>query len=230
VPDTDPGDVSPDLLHQTLLEAREAGFLGPGPVEPHLHHAQGFVALARRQPEVPGRTGGPNLVDLGSGGGLPGLVIATEWPEASLVLLDANERRTDFLARAVFRLGLGDRVSVVKDRAESFGRDPQYRGSFDGVVVRSFGPPAVVAECAAPLLRPGGWIIVSEPPGSPESAATDSGTHSPTRWPAAPLGQFGLVPLAHVQEEFGYQVLTLREPCPDRFPRRNGVPTKNPLF
>jgi 16S rRNA (guanine527-N7)-methyltransferase len=156
--------------------------------------------------------------------------MASQWPAASLVLLDANQRRTDFLTRAVTRLGLSARVSVVNDRAESFGRDPEYRGTFDGVVVRSFGPPAVVAECAAPLLRVGGWVIVSEPPGGPESGGADSGTQGPSRWPAGPLGQLGLEPLAFVQEEFGYQVLRQSQACPDRFPRRNGVPTKHPLF
>jgi 16S rRNA (guanine527-N7)-methyltransferase len=230
VPDTDHGGQSPAPLHQALEAAREAGFLGPGPVETHLRHAQGFVALAQRQAALPANAGAPRLLDLGSGGGLPGLVIANQWPEASLVLLDANQRRTDFLTRTVIRLGLSDRVSVVNARAETFGRDPEYRATFDGVVVRSFGPPAVVAECAAPLLRTAGWIIVSEPPGGPESGAADSGTQGPGRWPAEPLSELGLEPLAFVQEEFGYQVLIQREPCPDRFPRRNGVPTKHPLF
>jgi len=202
-------------------------------------HAEGFWALARRHSLVPGPEGtetrSPLLLDLGSGGGLPGLVVAALWPEASIVLLDAHLRRTEFLNRAVIRLDLGNRVSVVQERAEVAGRDPTLRAMFDGVVVRSFGPPAVVAECAAPFLRPGGWLIVSEPP----ATAAPGGDVEPkeglpegqlTRWPAGSLSEVGLEPKEFVMEGFGYQVLVQRELCPDRFPRRNGVPTKSPLF
>jgi 16S rRNA (guanine527-N7)-methyltransferase len=238
VPDTDQGGApgaapSPAVLHEVLLGAREAGFLGPGPVETHLAHAEGFAVLAREQ--TPETVAGPRILDLGSGGGLPGLMVAARWPEASLVLLDAMERRTDFLRRAVARTGLGDRVSVVTGRAELYGRDPDYRGTFDGVVVRSFGAPAVVAECAAPFLRSGGWLIVSEPPGSPTEVVEPADglgaeARNALRWPAEPLAQFGLEPVIFVRRDFGYQVLRQSEACPDRFPRRNGVPAKNPLF
>ena len=223
MPDTDHEVPSPAALHDVLLDARRAGFLGPGPIEAHLEHAAGFVDLARRQP-VPSGTGAPHILDLGSGGGLPGLVIAMRWPATTLVLLDANERRAEFLQRAVRRCGLGERVTVVHQRAEVGGRDPEYRGTFDGVVVRSFGAPAVVAECGAPFLRQGGWLIVSEPPGGFE----EDGHRA--RWPADGVAQVGLELGEFVREGFGYQVLYQREACPERFPRRNGVPAKQPLF
>jgi 16S rRNA (guanine527-N7)-methyltransferase len=223
VPDTDQAVPSPAALGDVLLDARRAGFLGPGPIEPHLEHAAGFVDLARRQ-AVRSGAGAPLILDLGSGGGLPGMVIAMRWPATTLVLLDANERRAEFLQRAVRRCGLGERVTVVHQRAEVGGRDPEYRGTFDGVVVRSFGAPAVVAECGAPFLRQGGWLIVSEPPG-----ASDENGHR-DRWPADGVAQVGLEPGEFVREGFGYQVLHQREACPERFPRRNGVPAKQPLF
>ncbi len=221
----------------TLLAARELGFLGPGSIDRHLLHAQGFVDLARSQPLSPE---GPRVLDLGSGGGLPGLVLADQWPEANFVLLDANQRRTDFLHRAVVSCDLQDRVRVVQLRAEVGGRDPLLRGAFDGVVVRSFGPPAVVAECAAPFLRKGGWLIVSEPPaekdssedptrGDPGDLGTATGGAS-DRWPAKSLAQLGLTPVAFVRQQFAYQVLRQAELCPDKFPRRDGVPGRKPLF
>jgi 16S rRNA (guanine527-N7)-methyltransferase len=226
VPDTDPeGLVASTTLHEVLTAAREAGFLGPGPIAPQVRHAEGFLALARRLSPADPRAGTTRLLDLGSGGGLPGLVLAAQWLSCAVVLLDAGTRRAEFLRRAVLTCGLGDRVSVVHQRAEVCGRDPSYRGTFDGVVVRSFGAPAVVAECGAPFLRPGGWLLVSEPPGSPEEDVVVS-----TRWPTGPLAQFGLEPGEFVREEFGYQVLHQKEACPERFPRRDGVPAKNPLF
>ena len=226
-----------ESVRAVLAAARELGFLGPGPIERHLRHAQGFVALARSQP----RSGQePHVLDLGSGGGLPGLVLADQWPEATLVLLDANQRRTDFLDRAVVSCGFEGRVRVMQRRAEVAGRDPLLRGAFDGVVVRSFGPPAVVAECAAPFLRQGGWLIVSEPPVE-EISTDDLGNMGPGgsgqatndesgRWPAESLAQVGLTPKAFVRQEFGYQVLWQSELCPERFPRRDGVPSRKPLF
>jgi 16S rRNA (guanine527-N7)-methyltransferase len=236
VPGTDPSSASPPpsaptaALHQILEDARAAGFLGPGPVDAHLRHAEGFVAICR-QLWPDGRTP-PVLLDLGSGGGLPGLVVATQLPTATLVLLDSQGRRTAFLADAVRRLGLGSRVTVLQDRAEAAGRAPGVRGRFDGVLARSFGRPAVVAECAAPLLKSGGWLVVSEPPGDAFEGRSESSSESTPeiRWPAEPLHQLGLVPERLVHEEFDYQTLRQAEACPDKFPRRDGMPAKRPLF
>jgi len=236
VPDTDEDAPTPAALREILLSAREAGFLGPGSIERHLRHALGFVALARTQAGHKAA----RILDLGSGGGLPGLVLASQWPDADLVLLDANERRTQFLERSVVACGFQRHVQVIHQRAELAGRSTSLRGTFDGVVVRSFGPPAVVAECAAPFLRVGGWLIVSEPPSdlggepdesSPPDSTADAGADgSSGRWPRQGLATFGLQPVDHVRDGFGYQVMHQVEPCPERFPRRNGVPAKKPLF
>jgi 16S rRNA (guanine527-N7)-methyltransferase len=220
VPGADEGGHSPTPLTELLTEARALGFLGPGPLDPQVRHAQGFTAIARRL----SGPGPAQLVDLGSGGGLPGLVVATEWPDAAVALLEANGRRAAFLRRAVERLDLEGRVSVLEERAEVCGREPGLRAGFDGVLARSFGRPAVLAECAAPLLRVGGWLLVSEPP------RTDPEDGQDVRWPAEPLHQLGLEPAEVVHEGFEYRTLRQREPCPDRFPRRNGVPAKKPLF
>jgi 16S rRNA (guanine527-N7)-methyltransferase len=224
------------VLPGVLLAAREAGFFGPGSIERHLRHAEGFITLAKAQ----AGDGTALILDLGSGGGLPGLVLANEWPAARLVLLDANERRTQFLERAVRTCGFEERVRVVHERAEVAGRDPLYRGTFDGVVVRSFGPPSVVAECAAPLLRLGGWLIVSEPPQeaqegseggvSPVTGPEGDAAQDASRWPAGGLAEFGLENIETVRNEFGYQVMRQARWCPEKYPRRNGVPAKKPLF
>jgi len=240
VPGTDDdGPISTPVavLRETLESARQAGFLGPGPIERHLHHAEGFVALARAHTDAESA----RVLDLGSGGGLPGLVLAAEWPTVDLVLLEANERRAQFLDRAVMACRFEDHVQVVHQRAELAGRSPLLRAAFDGVVVRSFGPPAVVAECAAPFLRVGGWLIVSEPPSDLTGDSDEGGpievdsAHAgdraePPRWPAQGLAEFGLEPVDHVRDGFGYQVMRQIELCPERFPRRNGVPAKKPLF
>ena len=164
-------------------------------------------------------------MDLGSGGGIPGLVLAQAWPDREGVLLEANRGRAGFLSGVVAGQGWAQRVSVVNQRAETVGHAAGYRGGFSLVVARSFGPPPVTAECAAPLLRPSGILVVSEPPGSapPEDGGSD-------RWPEKGLAPLGLVPVGRWQREFGYQIMRQAEPCPARYPRRVGVPAKRPLY
>lgn len=221
-------------VSSVLARARALGFLGAGSVEVQVDHALGFGAGPI------GVHGDPvvRLLDLGSGGGVPGLVLASAWPDAEVVLLDASDRRTAFLAESVHALGWADRVRVVRDRAEVVGRDPDLRGRFDAVVARGFGPPAVTAECGAPFLAVGGHLVVSEPPASgrgqrraakaalPEPVDQDGGQ----RWDAAVLGQLGLELDRAWDRPYHYRSLVLRRPCPDRYPRRDGVPGRRPLF
>jgi 16S rRNA (guanine527-N7)-methyltransferase len=194
-----------------LERARALGFLGPGAVTEHLTHATGFLPALE---PLAGR-----IADLGSGGGVPGLPLALARPDLELVLVDAGERRAEFLRWAVAELGLGERVTVVHGRAERVGR-ADLRGTLAGVVSRSFGPPAVTAECGSPLLRLGGRLVVSEPPGE---VAED-------RWPPSGLAELGLTVGPRWEGPPAIQVLEQARPCPDRFPRRDGVPAKRPLF
>jgi 16S rRNA (guanine527-N7)-methyltransferase len=208
-----------EALTAELEEARRLGFLGPGPVAAHIDHAVGFAALAASPTHTDPPWNG-RILDLGSGGGVPGLVVARALPHARLVLLEVGERRTRFLESSVVRLGLADRVIVARARAEEAGRWPELRSSFDRVLSRSFGPPAVTAECAAPFLRPGGWLVVSEPP-APEGVE---------RWPDAGLALLGLAPAEPALAGTRFVRIVQRRPCPELYPRRVGVPTKRPLF
>lgn len=195
-----------------MERSRELGFLGPGPVDDHRAHAVGFAAAFPAAPA--------SVLDLGSGGGLPGLVLAEQWPTTTFVLLDSNRRRTTFLAEAVTDLGWDSRVRIVHARAEVAGRDPTLRSRFAAVVSRSFGPPALVAECAAPFLVVGGLCVVSEPP----HVAVEE------RWPEAGVTAVGMVLRGPYRTTGGYVVLRQTVLCPDRYPRREGIPGKRPLW
>lgn len=211
-PDAVPPD-QVDTLVRVLERSRAVGFLGDGPVVDHIDHALGF---ARALPTMP-----RHFLDLGSGGGVPGLVLAVVWPGVTATLLDAQEKRCAVLRDAILTLGLTERVSVARGRAEELGRQADLRGQFDLVTARSFGPPAVVAECAAPFLAQDGHLVVSEPPEGGD------------RWPAASLAELGLRPEPATDagtNPVRIRVITQVAPLPDRFPRRVGIPTKRPLF
>jgi len=199
-------------IHEPLVEqlqrARTLGFLGPGPVEEHIDHAAGFLGA------LTGVEG--MVVDLGSGGGVPGLIIGVARPDLDLVLVDATARRCRFLDGAVAALAL--RASVVEGRAEVVGRSSR-RGAADAVVARAFGGPGATAECAAPLLRLGGLLLVSEPP-----------EPAPDRWVAGGLAKLGLTQGARSAGFPLVQTLHQTSLCPFEFPRRDGLPSKRPLF
>lgn len=202
---------SPDaLLAEVVARAREHGFVGRGSVAQAIEHARGFALGLPRPPQ--------RLLDLGSGGGLPGLVLALHWTEAEMTLLDAGKRRCGFLREAVAHVGCADRVTVVEARAEEAGRLPELRGHYDAVTARGFGRPAVTAECAAPFLEVGGRLVVSEPPEAED------------RWPADGLALVGLEPSGAWTAPYHYRSFVQASPCPARYPRRTGIPAKRPLF
>jgi 16S rRNA (guanine527-N7)-methyltransferase len=211
-PPTPVGDPLGDgRLHEVLAQAQDLGYLGAAPVLAHLLHSTAF--LPRIGPE-------DRVADLGSGAGLPGLVIAVARPGATVLLVEVSERRADHLRRAVAALELGDRVEVEQRPAEQVGRDPRWRGTLSVVTARGFGPPAVVAECAAPLLGPGGQLIVSEPPASDGA-----------RWDGLATTDLPFGPVTiDAAGDATVAVLALTDACPARYPRAAGTPARRPLF
>ena len=206
-------------LVRVLERGRDRGLLGPGPVEAHIEHALVFappIGSLLKQAGEDGRA----VVDLGTGGGVPGLVLALAFPASRWLLVDGRRRSTVFVEEAVRELGIDDRVAVETARAEELGRDPTHRGRHPAVVSRGFGPPAATAECAAPMLEVGGRLVVSEPPGAVGE-----------RWRAEGLGHLGLDYDGLSRSDDGtVAVLVQVRPCPDRYPRRVGIPVKRPLF
>jgi 16S rRNA (guanine527-N7)-methyltransferase len=197
-----------------LERARERGALGPGDVARHLEHARGFVEVATAA------LGGPpaRAADLGTGGGVPGLVLAVCWPASEVSLVESSIRRVEALRAEILTLGL-QRCRVLEGRAEDLAHDPEHRERYDLVTARSFGPPAVTGEIAAGFVAVGGIAVVSEPPEGGD------------RWPGEPLGGLGFSG-ASLAESSGSHFAGLRKiraAPPDR-PRRRGRAAKRPLW
>jgi len=146
-------------LLETLRDAQRFGFFGDRPIEEAAAHSMAFVEAIG-----PLHTGA-RVVDLGSGGGLPGLVLAASYRDVAITLIDRRAKRTDFLRRAVKRLAF-EHARVITDDvrrlvdAVAAGSSPP----FDVVTARGFGPPDVTLQLAAGLIGPDGRIVISEPP------------------------------------------------------------------
>lgn len=148
-------------------------------------------------------TEGP-IVDVGSGGGAPGIPLAVSLPDREVTLLEANGRKCDFLNRWA-----PANATVVQGRAED-----QRTDEFGVAVAKALAPPPVAAEWCLPLVRPGGVVVLWVGP----SADTERIARV-----AVQLGG----ELAEAPQ--GFVLLRKLRPTPEGFPRRTGVARKRPL-
>jgi len=162
------------------------------------------------------------LVDVGSGGGLPGLPLKIARPELAVTLVEADSGKAAFLVQACARLGLVD-VEVVGRRAEEVGHDARYRESFDVAVARALAPLPVLVELCLPLVRMGGNLLAQktdkeEVPAAQRAIELLGGAlQSVSPAPSTARATGTIVVIAKVG------------PTPSRYPRRSGVPARKPL-
>jgi len=142
-----------------LQLAQDAGVIGNTELSEEITRARVFVAALRACPS------NAALLDIGSGGGLPGLVIAHDRPDVHVTLIDRREKRTDLLQRQATRLRR-HQPGLPIDVMCADVRNLQGERTFDVITARSFGSPEVVVESALALLTPSGRLLVSEPPHS----------------------------------------------------------------
>jgi len=158
---------------------------------------------------------GARVIDVGTGGGVPGVPIAVMRPDLHVTLLDSDQRKAAFLTHVVGVLELGN-VAVVCARAEEVARREGMRESFDVAVSRALAPPPVMCELLLPFVRAGG--VAATLVGDAEAACRDS-VHA-----ARVLG--GGVPRSAPGEVL---LVDKVAPTPDDYPRRAGVPLRKPL-
>jgi len=141
-------------VRSVLAEAQRIGAIGPGELDRSIAHATQFLAGI---PEGPQR-----VVDLGSGGGVPGLVIADLRRDCHLVLVDRRRGRCDQLTRAIRRLAWDERVEVWCADVDTMRTT--HAGAFDVATSRGFGPARSTLHLALACVRNGGTVVISEPP------------------------------------------------------------------
>jgi 16S rRNA (guanine527-N7)-methyltransferase len=196
-------------------------------VERHFAESIALLALIREHPWTEeSLTAGPRLVDIGPGGGFPGVPMRLVEPRIRLTLVESNRRRAAFLEELTVGLELAD-VEVIAARAEEAGRQPELRGSFDLAVARAVAPLSVLVEYAVPLLRPGGVLVTPKGSGAEqEIEAARTALDAVGADAAEPL------PLSGVSTDPAPTVVFVRRTgavLDERYPRRPGIPSKRPL-
>jgi len=161
-------------LEPILLEAQRVGALTKVPTSEIIEHALWF---SRAIPRTAKR-----IVDLGSGAGVPGLIVALDRPELEVVLVDRRSGRTDSLIRAVLALQIQTRVEVVCAEIQTLTNDSRWIRSFDAAISRGLGPVEETLVMSEKLTKEGGVVVVSEPP-----------VETGSRWTRAQVERLGLV-------------------------------------
>lgn len=164
------------------------------------------------------------VVDVGSGGGVPGIPLAIARPDLCVTLLEATQKKAAFLEDTVSSLHL-QRVAVLVARAEDAGRDPEYRERYDLAVARAVAPLAVLAELTLPLVRPRGFLAAVK--GSRVQDEVAAAGPAITRC-GGRLERVEALPPAEAKPL--WVVLAAKvAPTPPELPRRAGMPAKRPL-
>jgi len=162
------------------------------------------------------------VVDIGSGGGLPGIPLKLARPELEMTLIEADQAKAAFLIQACARLGL-EGVDVEAVRAEEAGHDRRLRERFDAAVARALAPMPVLVELCLPLVRVGGRLLAQKTDREDLSAA------------AGAIDTLGgslraVMPARSGIRDAGTVVIVDKLlPTPSMYPRRPGVPSRKPL-
>lgn len=165
-------------------------------------------------------------VDVGTGGGFPGLAVAIALPQARLTLIDSVGRKVEAVQAMAQALGLTERLSLRCERVERSGRERSCRGQFDLALARAVAAAPVVAEYLVPLLAQGGEALLYRGHWSDQDGKDLERALVPLRAGLERQERRNLPAERGVRH-----VLVLRPlgPCPAAYPRTVGVPAKQPL-
>src|SRR5712691_6850930 len=161
---------------------------------------------------------GRRLVDVGSGGGLPGLALKIARPDLDVTLVEADQDKAAFLVQASARLEL--EVEVIARRAEDAGHDERYRERFDVAVARALAPMRTLVELCLPFVKVGGRLLAQK------TQDEDAGHAIQVLG-----GRLESVMPAPSRARSRGVVVVVRKvaPTPPAYPRRPGVPNRKPL-
>lgn len=168
-----------------------------------------------------------SLIDVGSGGGLPGLPLRVLRSPLKTTLLEATGKKVEFLRYVANRLGLDD-VEIVNGRAEKIGKEPDYTGMYDVATVRAVAGLDVIFEYCVPLVKEGGYVVSMK--GAMDKQEVVAGERAAKLLGAEVREVIGVPFLPGKPDKERVLVVAYKlHDTPERYPRKAGVPRKSPL-
>ncbi|WP_407659119.1 16S rRNA (guanine(527)-N(7))-methyltransferase RsmG [Leptothoe kymatousa] len=165
------------------------------------------------------------MIDIGTGGGFPGVPVAIARPTWDITLLDSTRKKIAFLETLCQQLDLSN-TSFVADRAESVGRDPAHRAQYDLAMVRAVGPASTCAEYALPLLKKSGFAVLFRGQWTDEEEELFMGALDTLGGELVAICPWE-TPLSQGKRHCLY--VKKIEKTDKEFPRQIGMPAKHPL-
>lgn len=192
------------------------------PPELAIKHYLDALTLGRVLPTIEGR----RLIDIGAGAGFPGLPLAIAFPRLQLTLMDSTAKKLRFIDEVADKLEL-DNLRTLHARAEDAGQDQVHREAYDFAVARAVVRMPALAEYALPLCKLGGQVI----------AMKGMSAYDETNAAAKAIDLLGgelfsieEVNLPTLDNPRYLVVIDKVQPTPKRFPRKAGIPTRQPIL
>jgi 16S rRNA (guanine527-N7)-methyltransferase len=164
-----------------------------------------------------------SLIDVGSGAGVPGIPLKILEPSLQLTLVEAKQRKAEFLMAVLPELGLSE-VSVITRRAEEVAHDPHHREQYDFAVAKALAPIRTLAELTLPFVRMGGLVLA---PKGKEAEAEVKDARVALEMLKGAIRAVEDLPRSEPPQKL--VIIDKDLPTPLRFPRRPGIPAKRPL-
>lgn len=168
-----------------------------------------------------------HVIDVGTGAGFPGLVLAICFPELDITLFDSLQKRLTFLEEVITELGLNrEHVRTLHGRAEDLGHDKKYRGSCDLVLARAVANLSTLSEYCIPLAKKGGQFIAYKTADAEKEAADSKKAITLLGGALTGVEKFTL---PGTDYERAFIIIKKEKDTPAKYPRKAGTPQKEPL-
>ena len=188
-------------------------------------HFLDSLAVVKTSCFKPEKLAGKRLIDIGTGAGFPGIPLKIAFPELEILLLDSLNKRINFLNEVTEMLGL-TKINTVHGRAEDYAKQKGYRESFDFCVSRAVANLSTLSEYCIPFVKQGGCFI------SYKSGSVDQELIQAEKAVKILGGQREEVvrfSLADTDMDRSFVVIRKAKPTPKKYPRKAGLPSKEPL-